>query len=293
MSAPETKIRSITNESRGYQLRFPQKVGSRTNDAESRKFCQFVFKQVVNNNVETRGSIVLPYPEINDAINVKYTNAELGVTGAVALGSGVGNISIEGMSRAAKTGLKSFNKNNFARVAADVALNSLPTLKAGVAKGLNTIQNPYVTNVFDSVGFRDFNFNFVLIPKNPTESMVIKDIIEKFKLSMLPRKNSFFSKDGPLQIRNSTGIIQMPDKVDVNFFPTVDNYELNEKSQVIKIKDAVITGFTVEYSAGTKNPSFYNDSMPLSSTLSVSVKETRIYTQERCEEDYEDFIDVQ
>ena len=41
MSTPESKIRSITNESRGFQLRFPQNVGSNTNDPESRKFCQF------------------------------------------------------------------------------------------------------------------------------------------------------------------------------------------------------------------------------------------------------------
>ena len=29
-----------------------------------------------------------------------------------------------------------------------------------IQKGLNTIQNPYITNVFNCVGFRDFSFSF-------------------------------------------------------------------------------------------------------------------------------------
>mgnify|MGYP005999625519 CR=1 FL=1 len=58
MSTPQSKIKSITNESRGYQLRFPQNVGSNTNDPESRKFCQFVFKHIVNNSTEVKGNIV-------------------------------------------------------------------------------------------------------------------------------------------------------------------------------------------------------------------------------------------
>lgn len=292
MSTPQSKIKSITNESRGYQLRFPQNVGSNTNDPESRKFCQFVFKHIVNNSTEVKGNIVLPYPEINDAINVKYTNAQLDVAGAVGVGAGVGNVSINGLARAAKTGLRSFNKDTFARVAADVALNSTPGLKAGVAKGLNTIQNPYITNVFDSTGFREFSFVFTLIPKNATESDVINRIIKEFKTSMLPRKNTF-NAPGPIKITNSTGILKMPDKVDINFFPTTQNYNFEEKSQIVKISDAVLTGFTVEFSAGTKNPTFYQDTnAPLSATLNVTVKETKIYTRERCETDLKGFINV-
>ena len=293
MSSPQSKIRSITNESRGFQFRFPQNVGSNTNDPESRKFCQFVFKHKVNGNTETKGNIVLPYPEINDAVNVKYNNVQLDVAGAVGVGAGAGNISIEGLSRAAKTGLRSFSKDSFARVAADVALNATPGLKAGVAKGLNTIQNPYITNVFDSTGFREFSFVFTLIPKNVTESNAINDIITQFKRSMLPEKNVYISP-GPVKITNSTGILQMPDKVDLNFFPTTGNYRVSEDAQVIKIKDAVITGFSVEFSAGTKNPTFYqNTDAPLSATLNVTIKETKIYTRERCEADYpKDFINA-
>lgn len=293
MSTPESKIRSITNESRGFQLRFPQNVGSNTNDPESRKFCQFVFKHIDNDNTETKGNIVLPYPEINDAVNVKYNNVQLDVTGAVGVGAGVGNISIEGLSRAAKTGLRSFSKDSFARVAADVALNATPGLKAGVAKGLNTIQNPYITNVFESTGFREFSFVFTLIPKNSIESTVINDIVRQFKASMLPRKNSFVTSPGPIKMRNSTGILKMPDKVDINFFATTGDYEMRRRNQVIRISDAVVTGFSVEFSAGTKNPTFYQDTdAPLSATLNVTVKETKIYTKERCEADYGALIEI-
>ena len=77
----------------------------------------------------------------------------------------------------------------------------------------------------------------------------------------------------------------MPDKVDITFFPTTRNYRKNES--ILKIRNAVVTDFTVEYSAGTQNPTFFKDTgAPLSVTLNVTVKETEIYTKERLLEDY-------
>ena len=144
----------------------------------------------------------------------------------------------------------------------------------------------------EKIFFREFSFVFTLIPKNATESDVINRIIKEFKTSMLPRKNTF-NAPGPIKITNSTGILKMPDKVDINFFPTTQNYNFEEKSQIVKISDAVLTGFTVEFSAGTKNPTFYqNTNAPLSATLNVTVKETKIYTRERCETDLKGFINV-
>ena len=77
-------------------------------------------------------------------------------------------------------------------------------------------------------------------------------------------------------VNQSTGILSMPDKVDITFFPTTRNYRKNES--ILKIRNAVVTDFTVEYSAGTQNPTFFKDTgAPLSVTLNVTVKETEIY----------------
>ena len=66
---------------------------------------------------------------------------------------------------------------------------------------------------------------------------------------------------------------------------TGDELVINES--ILKIRNAVVTDFTVEYSAGTQNPTFFKDTgAPLSVTLNVTVKETEIYTKERLLEDY-------
>ena len=283
---PATKLREVVNVKTGVRIyRFPENIGSTTAEPESRKFCLFRFHNVDDsgNTGETSTSVVLPFPEINDAINIKYENVEFDVVGAIAVGASAGNVSIDRLSDIAKTGLKSFNRDSFARIAADTVLSGTPGLKAGVAKGLNTIQNPYITNVFNSSGFRDFSFTFTLIPKRAHESDHIQDIIRTFKEAMLPEKKLI--KEGR-NINQSTGIIKMPDKVDITFFPTT-GADYNKNKSIIKIRNAVVTDLTVEFSSGTQNPTFFKDTgAPLSAVLNVSVKETEIYTKESLIKDY-------
>ena len=283
---PATKLREVVNVKTGVRIyRFPENIGSTTAEPESRKFCLFRFHNVDDsgNPGETSTCVVLPFPEINDAINIKYENVEFDVVGAIAVGASAGNVSIDRLSDIAKTGLKSFNRDSFARIAADTVLSGTPGLKAGVAKGLNSIQNPYITNVFNSSGFRDFSFTFTLIPKRAHESDHIQDIIRTFKEAMLPEKKLI--KEGR-NINQSTGIIKMPDKVDITFFPTT-GADYNKNKSIIKIRNAVVTDLTVEFSSGTQNPTFFKDTgAPLSAVLNVSVKETEIYTKESLIKDY-------
>ena len=78
----------------------------------------------------------------------------------------------------------------------------------------------------------------------------------------------------------------MPDKVDITFFPTTGT-DYNKNKSIIKIRNAVVTDLTVEFSSGTQNPTFFKDTgAPLSAVLNVSVKETEIYTKESLIKDY-------
>ncbi|SVD67967.1 uncharacterized protein METZ01_LOCUS420821, partial [marine metagenome] len=173
----ETKIKKIINARTGVPIhRFPESLGSPLKEPESRKFCLFEFISIEGGKSELSACVVLPFPEINDALNVKYDNVEFDVVGAIAVGASAGNVSIDRLSNIAKTGISSFNAGTFARIATDVVLSGTPGLKAGVAEGMRTIQNPYITNVFNSVGFREFSFSFVLMPKNRAEIDIIKKI---------------------------------------------------------------------------------------------------------------------
>jgi len=267
-------------------MRFPDNIGSSAGDApEARKFVLLKFfnrgRDQATGKIKT--VIALPYPEINDAVNVKYDNAEFDVMGAVGLGSTIGNASLDRLTNIAKTGVKSFNPQTFARVAADVALSGTPGLKAGVAKGTNTIQNPFITNVFNSVGFREFNFNFKLVPKSRAESNVMTDIITEIKKAMLPK----MIEDTIDDTSQLTGITETPDLLDMEFYGTTGKDYTKHHTGVIKIRKSSITDFTVEYSEGTPTPTFFKDNAPLSATLSLSIKENKIYTRERLREDYQ------
>ena len=288
----ETKIKSVINARTGVPVhRFPQNIGSSLKEPEARKFCLFEFSTIKRGKSDITSCVVLPFPEINDSINVKYDNVEFDVVGAIAVGASAGNVSVDRLSNIAKTGISSFNSGTFARIATDVVLSGTPGLKAGVAKGINTIQNPYITNVFNSVGFREFSFTFVLVPKSSTESDIIKKIITTFKNAMLPEPIKTRQTDE--MASQSTGILTMPDKVNISFFPTTENYGKTNKDKLIKIQKAVIQNVTIDYSAGTQNPTFFKETnAPLTATLNVTVKETEIYTKERCYEDYGDQYDL-
>jgi hypothetical protein len=280
-----SKLARLINARTGVPVhRFPENIGSSGAEPESRKFCLFEFITLEEGKSRISSCVVLPFPEINDSINVKYDNVEFDVVGAIAVGASAGNVSIDRLSNIAKTGLSSFNAGTFARIASDVVLSGTPGLKAGVAKGTRKIQNPYITNVFNSVGFREYSFSFVLVPKNSNESRIIKKIIETFKDAMLPEKVRTVQTDE--MASQSTGILKMPDMVNVSFYPTTDNYNKDNKNKLIKIDKAVVQDFTIDYSAGTQNPTFFKGGAPLTATLTVTVKETEIYTKERCYDDY-------
>lgn len=271
-------------------IRFPTDIGNPAGDVpEARKFVLLKFfnrgRDQATGKIKT--VIALPYPEINDAVNVKYDNAEFDVMGAVGIGSTIGNASLDRLTNIAKTGVKSFNPQTFARVAADVALSGTPGLKAGVAKGMNTIQNPFITNVFNSVGFREFNFNFKLVPKSRDESDVMKNIITEIKKAMLPRMIDETREHEGVDTSQLTGIAETPDLLDMEFYGATGKDYTKHHTGVIKIRKSSITDFTVEYSEGTPTPTFFKDNAPFSANLSLSIKENKIYTRERLREDYQ------
>ena len=81
-------------------------------------------------------------------------------------------------------------------------------------------------------------------------------------------------------------------RLDVDFFPTTNNYgTIDTLNNMVKIRNAVITNFEVEYSEGTINPTFFEadqqgNHAPFTVNFTVALKETTVYTKERCEEDY-------
>ncbi len=278
--------------------RFPETIGEENGGPEARKFSVYTLKGKSRGSQQLTdlGYVVLPMPKINDAVNVSYSDAEFGAAGAVSVGSMGGNISgdFEKLSNIMKTGLSSFNQTTVGRVGADLATKAFPGLRASLVNGLRTIANPYLTNVFKSTGFRQFSFSYSLRAKSSTESETITRIIKIFKKAMMPEdilvsKNNASFQKGHTQV---TGIQKLPDIFDIKFFPTTGNYQNGDAgNDLVQIKNAVLTDMKTDYSSDTQAPTFFkNTNAPMGVNLTLTFKETTIYTRERCNDDYSRLI---
>ena len=66
-----------------------------------------------------------------------------------------------------------------------------------VTQNLNgKIANPYLEQVFNGVGMREFTFNWNLVPRNLKEQRSIKNIIKTLRRSILPNINQTFGSIG-------------------------------------------------------------------------------------------------
>lgn len=278
--------------------RFPETIGEENGGPEARKFSLFTLKAKSRGSQQLTdiGYIALPMPKLNDAINVTYSDAEFGAAGAVSVGSMGGNISgdFEKLTDIMKTGARSFNQTTVGRVGADLATKAFPGLRASLVNGLRTIANPYLTNVFKSTGFRQFSFSYSLRAKSSNESETITRIVKLFKKAMMPEdilvsRNNASYKDGHTQV---TGIQKLPDIFDIKFFPTTGNYRNGGAgNDLIQIRNAVLTDMKTDYSSDTQAPTFFKDTnAPMGVNLTLTFKETTIYTRERCNDDYSRLI---
>lgn len=307
MSDADLKIRNIAGNlgTATFGYRFPDTLGSNSDDPDSKKFCLFrIRKRRAGNQKSENGYIALPIPELNDGVNVTYNQAEFGVSGAIAVGaaSNIGGAgSVSDIGNILLGAVRGYNSTVVKRIAGEKALSAVPGIDSNGAnailqKGLGTIQNPYLSNVFDKVGFREFSFNFKLLPKNETEAQTIKNIVTQFKKSMLPQTvtQTNYGPRGEKIMKKLDGIQYLPDIFDITFFPTTKNYAQTESGNYLfRVEEAVMTSFGVEYSEGTANPTFFKDNVPMGVSLSMSFKETAIYTRERCENDYSTFLNTE
>lgn len=65
-------------------------------------------------------------------------------------------------------------------------LSGSPGASGLSALGQGLAFNPFMEQVFEGVGFRNHNFSFKMIARNPTEAKEISDIVKFFKMAMLP-----------------------------------------------------------------------------------------------------------
>lgn len=192
---------------------------------------------------------------VSNTYSVNWNTSDLG---ADATGVGLDAAASALSSDGALSGLGSLFDS--ARSAAGIKL--LGTDYAQYAAG-KVPGNSKEQQLFKSVGFRKFNFNYTFAPRSPAEASSVLDIIRMFRYHMLPE----YADDAKF-------IFVYPSRFQVVYL--VDG---SENTYIEKQLTAVLTDMTVTYSDGTQFTTF-QDGMPTQIKMSLNFTEIALPTRE-------------
>jgi hypothetical protein len=148
------------------------------------------------------------------------------------------------------------------------------------AKGLGDLalkaggyaMNPQLQVLFQNIGFRHFQFDFVLTPSTKEESDTIKKIIYEFKKAAAPE----FLGNG---VFTQSVFLKIPDSFKIKFL-----YNGAENPNVHKIEECVLSDINVDYAPN--GWSTFNDGAPVQTKLTLQFIETVIIDKKKIKEGY-------
>lgn len=244
------------------QSEFPSDLTTTT-----RFYMSFLFqayeKRAINNSpfLRSTGTIRLPIPEgLKDNTAVSYSDSSLGpLAGAVLEQASTNRAQTGSAIPSLQSGVNTVGKA-FQGVAGQFAQGLQDTGVGGAIRSyFGMTVNPYQTILFERPQFKSHSFSWKLIPKNETESGIIRDIISTFQYHSLPG------------VSDGIGLLfSFPSMVTVSLYPSSEF--------LYRFKPAVIESISVNYAPGA-SPSFYRrTNAPTAVTITVQLKEIEYWT---------------
>ena len=152
--------------------------------------------------------------------------------------------------------------------------------------------------LFTGVARRKFSFTFAFIPKSFQEAKQVDQIVQAFKLAMLPRyAESFGSVVGSIiGAGDSTGAggegrtMSIPTTMDIKYFFNSEDGAPKENEYINKISTCYLTDLDVKY-GGDRYTAYApvdgdKGAPPQNTTISMSFEEVEIITQEAAAQGY-------
>ena len=136
---------------------------------------------------------------------------------------------------------------------------------------LGYAQNPQLQVLFSNVGFRQFQFYFVLAPKNQAEAAAIQNIVKTLKYAAAPE-----FQEGVL---TNSMFMKVPDTFQIKFL-----FNGEENLNVNRIGECVLESIDVDYSPN--GWSTFNDGSAVQAVLTLQFKEIFIIDKNRINEGY-------
>ena len=218
-------------------------------------------------------ALYLP-PNVQDNTSATYNDLETGIVGLVAAGGGqfLDAMRRNDYQRAASqlvSGVKAVSQQAF-----QTALGGLVDVFAGVEgsaqlanKAFGQATNPYMEVMFESMGLREFTYNFTFAPKNAQERDDVQDIIKLFRFHMAPELKG-----------SQHRFLTLPSTFDIHYMYQHSKDYASENNFYSKIATCVLQSVSVDYSPnGVKS---FQDGSPTQINMALAFKETELLTKQ-------------
>ena len=151
-----------------------------------------------------------------------------------------------------------------------------------ISRATGQILNPHKAVLYQGPGqFRTFSYTFQLVPKSASEAKEIFNIVKFFKKRMHPGTGA---GDGINNLSSVT--LTYPDEFEIKYY--VNNKEVDGSDftkPLFKIKNCFMESFSTDYTTSSL-VSFMDDGNPLTTTISMSFKETQLLTKKDIDAGY-------
>ena len=214
--------------------------------------------------------IRLPLPEnYNQTFTLRYDQKDQGFFGDVAqsdVGQRILNQLQTGVNRETLGNVVDEIRNTDDRAAlgtgSDVALragyqmlDAFSDVVGGIAQQTaGTVPNPHSTIFFKGVDLRSFNWTWRLVPRSEEEASIIREILQKLRNSILPKKEN--------------NMLKYPDLMQPVIKGPVD---------LGKFKKCLVKNMAINYSAEGAS-AFFRDGHPVAIQLALEFQEVEILT---------------
>ena len=238
-----------------------------------------IVKRKPTTRLDTAIALYMP-PTINVSYTANYTDTEIGalaanIAGAIETGTTKDAI-IKLMSDETKDEM------------VDAATKALLAVAGGIPGAQGTrelfeMQKGFImTNrmelAFKGLPKRGFQYTFKMIPKSEEEANEIKNIVDAFKINMLPEGMSADDKSGFTGKR-----LKIPNTFDIKYM-----YVGKENEYLHKISTCVLESMSLSY-GGDRFKAFDGNSRgapPVETTMTLNFKEMELITKQRAQEGF-------
>ena len=270
-------------------------------------YITFIAKKSYTSTTSTRGqqngSVVLYMPP--DALKTQYsqTIGDIDARASIALhqakGKGAGSALAGGdfdsaaasIADTIRTGGKGMDTTKMLDMAktlstagAAAAISGLAGTEVGqaVSRATGQIMNPHKAVVYQGPGgFRTFSYTFQLVPKSADEAKEIFNIVKFFKKRMHPGTGA---GDGINNLSSVT--LTYPDEFEIQYFVNGKPADgMDYTKPLFKIKNCFMESFSTDYTTSGV-VSFMDDKQPVTTTISMSFKETQLLTKKDIDAGY-------